>query len=89
MPSKKTLELREFSVEDLNNEIGETETQYQKMKFDHAIKGLDDPLALREVRRDLARLKTEARRRVLEAMDEKAISRRSKIRARRAKQKKS
>ena len=89
MPSKKTLELREFSVEDLKNEIGETETQYQKMKFDHAIKGLDDPLALREVRRDLARLKTEARRRVLEAMDEKAISRRSKIRARRAKQKKS
>jgi large subunit ribosomal protein L29 len=89
MPSKKTLELREFSIEDLNNEIGETETQYQKMKFDHAIKGLDDPLALREVRRDLARLKTEARRRALESMDEKAISRRSKIRARRAKQKKS
>ncbi|NND06324.1 MAG: 50S ribosomal protein L29 [Saprospiraceae bacterium] len=85
MPSKKTLELRDFSLEDLVSEIAETETQYQKMKFDHAIKGLDNPLALREVRRDLARLKTEARRREVEAMDEQAIAKRSKIRARRAK----
>ena len=85
MPSKKTLELRDFSLEDLVSEIAEAETQYQKMKFDHAIKGLDNPLALREVRRDLARLKTEARRREVEAMDEQAIAKRSKIRARRAK----
>ena len=85
MPTKKTLELRDFTPEDLVSEISETETQYQKMKFDHAIKGLDNPLALREVRRDLARLKTEARRREVEAMDEQAIAKRSKIRARRAK----
>lgn len=85
MPTKKTLELKDFSQEDLISEISETETQYQKMKFDHAIKGLDNPLALREVRRDLARLKTEARRRAVEAMDEQAIAKRSKIRARRAK----
>ncbi len=85
MPTKKTLELRDFTAEDLQSEIDETETQYQKMKFDHAIKGLDNPLALREVRRDLARLKTEARKRALEAMDESAMAKRSKIRARRAK----
>ena len=59
MPSKKFLELQEFSDVDLMNELTETEKQYQKMKFDHAIKGLDNPLSLREVRRDIARLKTE------------------------------
>lgn len=87
MPSKKTLELKEFSVDDLKNEILETETQYQKMKFDHAIKGLDDPLALREVRRDIARLKTEVRTRELSELGTEGIAKRSKIRARRARKK--
>ncbi len=87
MPSKKTLELKEFTVEDLRSELAETETQYQKMKFDHATKGLDNPLALREVRRDIARLNTEIRSRELESMGEEAIAGRSKIRARRAKRK--
>ena len=87
MPSKKTLELKEFSVDDLKNEIVETETQYQKMKFDHAIKGLDDPLALREVRRDIARLKTEVRTRELAELGTEGIAKRSKIRARRARKK--
>ena len=87
MPSKKSLELKEFTVEDLRSELAETETQYQKMKFDHATKGLDNPLALREVRRDIARLNTEIRSRELESMDEKALAGRSKIRARRAKRK--
>ncbi len=83
MPSKKTLELKEFTDEDLRSELSETELQYQKMKFDHATKGLDNPLLLREVRRDLARLSTEVRRRELEAMDEAGLAKRSKIRARR------
>ncbi len=83
MPSKKTLELKEFSLEDLKNELQETEAQYQKMKFDHATKGLENPLSLREVRRDLARLNTEHRRREMEALDETALAKRSKIRARR------
>ncbi len=83
MPSKKTLELKEFSLEDLKSELQDTETQYQKMKFDHATKGLENPLALREVRRDLARLNTEYRKREIEGLDDAAIAKRSKIRARR------
>ncbi|MBX2816290.1 MAG: 50S ribosomal protein L29 [Saprospiraceae bacterium] len=85
MPSKKTLELKEFNLEDLKNELGETEQQFSKMTFDHATKGLENPLALREVRRDIARLKTEVRKRELEAMDETQLAKRSKIRARRRK----
>ncbi|RMG79515.1 MAG: 50S ribosomal protein L29 [Bacteroidetes bacterium] len=85
MASKKFLELQDFSNEELLAELAETSAQYQKLKFDHAIKGLDNPLVLREVRRDIARLNTEVRRRQLAEMDEAALAKRSKIRARRKK----
>ena len=83
MPSKKFLELQEFSEADLQNELNETVKQYQKLKFDHAIKGLDNPLTLREVRRDIARLKGEVSRREIKNMDEAGLAKRSKKRARR------
>ncbi|MCB0688403.1 MAG: 50S ribosomal protein L29 [Saprospiraceae bacterium] len=87
MPSKKSLELKEFTLEDLRSELSETQTQFQKMQFDHATKGLENPLSLREVRRDIARLKTELKNRELAELDENALAKRSKIRARRAKRK--
>jgi large subunit ribosomal protein L29 len=83
MATKKYLELQDYSDADLLSELDSTEAQYQKLKFDHAIKGLDNPLVLREVRRDIARLRTEARRRQLVKMDEEQLAGRSKIRARR------
>ena len=58
---------------------------YQKLGFDHTIKGLNNPLELRETRRDVARLKTEVRRREMETMTPEQIAGRSKIRARRRK----
>ncbi len=85
MPSKKFLELQEFSDADLISELKETEAQHHKMVFDHAIKGLDNPLLIKEIRRDVARLKTEVRRRELAAMPEEQLAGRSKIRARRRK----
>ena len=63
MATKKYLELQEFTEESLLEELKETEAQYQKLKFDHAIKGLDNPLKLKEIRRDIARINTEIRRR--------------------------
>lgn len=83
MATKKYLELKEFSAEDLANELKETKVQYQKQKFDHALKGLDNPLLLRDIRRDIARLQSEVRRREIDAMDSEAIAKRSKIRFRR------
>ncbi|MCB0566950.1 MAG: 50S ribosomal protein L29 [Phaeodactylibacter sp.] len=83
MATKKFLELQEFSDADLQSELRDTEAQYQKLKFDHAIKGLDNPLVLREVRRDIARLRTEARRRDIAAMSAEELANRSKKRARR------
>jgi len=85
MPTKKSLELKEFTSEDLQSELQETLKQYQKMKFDHATKGLENPLSIREVRRDIARMETELRRREMETMNESSLVKRSRIRSRRAK----
>lgn len=83
MATKKFLELKEFKDADLISELKETEAQYQKLKFDHAIKGLDNPIQLKEIRRDIARLNTEIRRRQVAAMSPEDLANRSKIRARR------
>ncbi len=83
MATKKYLELQEFVDADLASELAETEVQYQKLKFDHAIKGLDNPIQLRGVRRDIARIKSEIRRREVSKMTPEQIAKRSRIRTRR------
>jgi large subunit ribosomal protein L29 len=88
MATKKFLELQEYSIEDLTTELAQTETQYQRLKFDHAIKGLDNPLSLREVRRDIARLKGEIRRREVGELDAEGLAGRSKKRSRRRQERK-
>ncbi len=83
MATEKFLKLQEFSAEDLANELSETQSQYNKLKFDHAIKGIENPLTLREMRRDIARLKTEIRNREIASMDPAQLAKRSKLRFRR------
>jgi large subunit ribosomal protein L29 len=85
MATNKYQELQGFSDQDLKAELAETSQQYQKLKFDHVIKGLDNPLLIREMRRDLARLRTEIRRREIAAMNTEELANRTKIRARRRK----
>lgn len=87
MATKKYLELQDYSDADLQSELDQTEAQFKKLKFDHAIKGLENPLVLREVRRDLARLKTEIRRRELDQADAETIANRMKLRSRRRRKK--
>ncbi len=88
MATKKYLELQEFTKEELASELEKSEVDYRKLKFDHAIKGLDDPLVLREARRDIARIKTEIRKREIAEMTDQQLQNRSKIRARRRRQRK-
>ncbi len=83
MATKKYIELQEFTDADLLNELRETEVQYTKLKFDHAVKGLENPQTIKEIRRDIARLNTEVRRREMAAMTEEQLAKRSKIRNRR------
>jgi len=87
MATKQYEKLQEFNDADLASELEQTRAQYQKLTFDHAIKGLDNPIALRAIRRDIARLKSEIRRRELAKLSEKDLAQRSKIRERRRRKK--
>ncbi|MBK9013138.1 MAG: 50S ribosomal protein L29 [Saprospiraceae bacterium] len=83
MATKKYLELQEFSDADLIAELEGSEASYEKARFDHSVKGLDNPLELRDMRRDIARIQTEVRKRELAQMTPDEIAKRSKIRERR------
>lgn len=87
MASKKYLELQELTDTDLIAELEGAEVDYEKARFDHAVKGLDNPIQLREMRRDIARILTEVRRRELVLMSPAELEKRSKIRERRRRMK--
>ena len=76
-------EFKELSTEDLQYELESASDKYQKLKFDNVTLGLENPLQLVEVRRDIARIKTELRGREISAMNVEELASRSKIRRRR------
>ena len=63
----KINKIREMSSPDLEKELGELKTELFKLKFSLATNGLDNPMKIREVRRDIARVKTELRQREIKA----------------------
>ena len=82
----KVNEFRDLSTDDLQYELESATIKYKKMKFDHATTGLPNPQLLVEVRRDIARIKTELRGREVAEMNEEQLANRSKIRRRRRKE---
>lgn len=59
--------LREMSETDLKARIEEDELRIKKLKFAHAVSPLENPMSIKGVRKDLARLKTELRAKKLGA----------------------
>ena len=53
--------LKEMNEFDLKSRIEEDELRIKKLKFAHAVSPLENPMSIRDVRKDLARLKTELR----------------------------
>jgi large subunit ribosomal protein L29 len=51
--------LKEMTEVDLKARIEEDELRIKKLKFAHAVSPLENPMSIRDVRKDLARLKTE------------------------------
>jgi large subunit ribosomal protein L29 len=60
-------EIRELSVEDIAARIAELEEERFRLNFRSATEPLEDPLRLRWIRKDIARLKTILRERELES----------------------
>jgi large subunit ribosomal protein L29 len=59
--------VKEFTPEDLEARIHEDEVRLKKMTFAHAITPLENPMAIRSLRKDIARMKTELTKRELGA----------------------
>ena len=59
--------LKSMSDQDLKSRIVEDELRIKKLKFAHAVSPLENPMSIRDVRKDLARTKTELRKKQLGA----------------------
>jgi large subunit ribosomal protein L29 len=56
--AKKTEDLKALSAAELNNRIAEATIKLNKLKFSHAITPIENPLAIRIERRNIAKLQT-------------------------------
>ena len=62
----KINKIKEMSSPDLEKELGELKSELFKLRFSLATNGLDNPMKIKEVRKDIARVKTELRKREIE-----------------------
>ena len=57
--------IKGLGVDELKAKIAEDETRLKKVSFAHSLSPLENPVSMRLVRRDIARLKTALRRKEL------------------------
>ncbi|MCA6439000.1 MAG: 50S ribosomal protein L29 [Sediminibacterium sp.] len=66
MANKKTYEfnrnLKDLTVTDLQAKIQEDQLRLKKLEFAHTISPLENPMSIRGLRRDIARLQTELKK---------------------------
>ena len=61
----KIAEIRELSTAELQERVEAEVTRYAQMKLNHAISPLENPESLKQLRREIARMKGELRSREL------------------------
>ena len=66
----KMEELRKLSTEELNNKIKENKEELFNLRFQQATGNLEKPVRLRELRKQVAKMKTIIRERELEKVGE-------------------
>ncbi|MBR3002739.1 MAG: 50S ribosomal protein L29 [Clostridia bacterium] len=54
----KINKIREMSSPELEKELGELKTELFKLKFSLATKGLENPMKIKEVKKDIAKINT-------------------------------
>ena len=62
----KINKIREMSSPELEKELGELKAELFKLRFGLATNGLENPMKIKEVRKDIARIKTILKQRELE-----------------------
>lgn len=58
-------ELRGLDLEALYSRVDQLEAEYQSLRLDQVTKGLENPMEIRTLRRNIARVKTEISNREL------------------------
>ncbi|MDF1575636.1 MAG: 50S ribosomal protein L29 [Bacteroidales bacterium] len=67
----KSSEIKELTMQELQERLESEETLMVRMKMNHAVSPLDNPNKIVETRRNIARLKTEYRARQIQEQSEK------------------
>jgi len=57
-PSEFYKGISQMGIEDLQARIGDDEQRLKKLKFAHSVTPLENPVTIRLLRKDIARLKT-------------------------------
>ena len=65
----KTDEIRELGVADIEQKIEEAQEELFRLRFRSATQMLENPMLVRSLRRDIARMKTILRERELEQVE--------------------
>ncbi len=63
--AKVKLDLKSLSEQDLKDKITEEQLRLKKITFSHAITPIENPMSIRSLRREIARMKTELHKREL------------------------
>lgn len=63
----KQIDIKGLSVDDLTEKFAEQKEVLSKMKLSHSVSPLENPMQIKQVRRTVARLNTEIRKRALQA----------------------
>ncbi|MBN2852434.1 MAG: 50S ribosomal protein L29 [Clostridia bacterium] len=61
----KAIKIRELTNEELANELNELKSELFKLRFQFATNQLENPIKIKDVKRDIARVKTIIREREL------------------------
>ncbi len=67
----KQEDIRNLSLDDLNENLASQSDVYTKLKMNHAVSPLENPKQITGVKKTIARLKTELRKRELQGAQEK------------------
>jgi large subunit ribosomal protein L29 len=57
--------IKDLNVQDLQAKIQEDQLRLKKLEFAHAISPLENPMNIRALRRDIARIKTQLKKKEL------------------------
>ena len=65
----KAIKIRELTTVELADELNELKSELFKLRFQYATNQLENPIKIKDVKRDIARVKTIIRERELEVVN--------------------